>query len=104
MNFLRKNKPLKIVLLLLLSLRVGMFVFENYTAANAGIETVSIIDFDDSENEEKELEENNKIVESLLHKNLNCISTKYTRIKSWIEVDTSTYLEYTTPPPEYSLS
>ena len=87
-------------LLLILSIKVSVFVYDNYSSHNNSIENISVIDFEDSETEEKEIEEHKKIVEALPKNKISASVLNRNRHNFSLEIDTSTYLEFTTPPPE----
>ena len=83
-----------------MSLKVSVYVYDNYGVSDCFIETIAVVEYEDSESEEKEAEENNKIIEKILNKKINTFPYRFKHIKFWLEIDTSTYLEYSTPPPQ----
>ena len=84
----------------MLSLRVSVFVYENCTVTEFSIEKIVHLDIEDSEGEEKEIDEHKDIVtyfnrarissELLLLSSYDCFLEKYN----------SRSLEFKTPPPK----
>ena len=86
----------------MLSVKVSVFIYNNYASTEFSSEKISLADIEDSESEEKEIDEQKKIVEYLSNNNSPVIGSSdntyinaLNRYKSW-------QLEYTTPPPEFS--
>lgn len=103
MNILRKNILFKITLLLLLSIKVSLFVYNNYASTEFTSEEISLTDIEDSESEEKEIDEQKKIVEPIKNSNSSNIDGRKSNNNYLFDSYNTTYLEYTTPPPELSL-
>jgi hypothetical protein len=101
LDTLRKNTLFRIALLLILSLKVSVFVYDNYTSTEFSVEKVSLSDIEDSETEEKELDEQKKIVEYISTCKSSFISSIDNPYKTLLEKYNSRYLEYATPPPEH---
>ncbi len=73
---------------------------ENYSATDFSIEKTSLADIEDSESEEKEIDEQKKIFEYAFNSKSTAINTVKNHYKYSLEKYNSRYLEYTTPPPE----
>jgi len=101
LNTLRKNIAFKIALLLILSIKVSVYISDNYGALKYSVEKTSIIDFEDSESEKKEVDEQKKIVEYISNNKSEILSPNKTDSNCLLKMYTSTYLEFTTPPPEF---
>ncbi len=102
MNIIRKNTFFKIALLLTLSLKVSVFVYESYTSTEFSIEKISHSDIEDSESEEKEIDELKKIVEYFPNTRVSSAYGMKSSHKCLLNRYNSRHLEYTTPPPEFS--
>lgn len=102
MNTLRKNILFKITLLLMLSLKVSVFVYNNYASTEFSVEEISLTDIEDTENEEKEIDEQKKIVEYALNNNSTVVNSTTKLYTSALKSYINWHLEYTTPPPELS--
>ena len=85
---------------MILSLKVSVFVYDNYTSTEFSVEKISLSDIEDSETEEKEIDEQKKIVEYISTSKSSFISSINNRYKTLLEKYNSRYLEYSTPPPE----
>lgn len=85
---------------MILSLKVSVFVYDNYTSTEFSVEKISLTDIEDSETEEKELDEQKKIVEYISISKNPFTSNINKRYKTLLEKYNSRYLEYATPPPE----
>ncbi|MGB0880353.1 MAG: hypothetical protein ACPGTO_07280 [Polaribacter sp.] len=86
---------------MILSLKITSFVYENFSYLNHS-ETISyIIDFGESENEEKkELDENEKIHQFINASNLKLIEHINSNPFTGFSELRNLYFEYITPPPE----
>jgi len=97
----RKNIVLKIALLLILSIKASVYVSDNYGSLEVSLEKTSIGDFEDSESEKKEVDEQKKIVEYLINNKSEILSSNKANSNYLQKIYASTYLEYSTPPPEF---
>ena len=86
----------------MLSLKVSVFVYNNYASTEFSIEEISLTDIEDSENEEKEIDEQKKIVEYALNNNSTVVNSTTNLYTSALTSYITWHLEYTTPPPELS--
>jgi hypothetical protein len=88
---------------MILSLKVSTFVYDNIVSLELTSENISLVDFEDSESEEKEIDELKKIVQSIKNNNSSTIDSKKSNSNYLFDNYNTTYLEYSTPPPELSL-
>lgn len=89
------------MLLVILSLKMSSFVYENLSYLGHSDTIAYTIDFDENENEEKkEFDENEKIHQFTNASNLKLIEYRNNNpILSFLELR-NLYFEYITPPPE----
>lgn len=80
-----------------------MFVYDNINSLELTSENISLVDFEDSESEEKEVDEQKKIVQPIKNNNSSNIDSKKSNNNYLFDNYNTTYLEYNTPPPELSL-
>lgn len=88
---------------MILSLKVSMFVYDNINSLELTSENISLVDFEDSESEEKEVDEQKKIVQPIKNNNSSNVDSKKSNNNYLFDNYNTTYLEYSTPPPELSL-
>jgi hypothetical protein len=88
---------------MILSLKVCTFVYDNIISLELTSENISLVDFEDSESEEKEVDEQKKIVQPIKNNNSSNVDSKKSNNNYLFDNYNTTYLEYSTPPPELSL-
>ena len=84
----------------MLSLKVSVFVYENYTSTEHATEKIVHSDIEESEGEEKEIEEHQDIVTPFNKARISSELAFLPSYQSSLEQYNSRHLEYTTPPPK----
>jgi uncharacterized membrane protein YfhO len=88
---------------MVLSLKVTVFVYDNFNSLEFSSEKISMVDFEDTEGEEKESDEQKKIVQQIKNNNSSSLNSNKSNNNYMFDNYNITYLEYTTPPPEQQL-
>ena len=84
----------------MLSLKVSVFVYENYTCTEHAIHKIVHSDIEESEGEEKEIEEHKDIVAPYNKTRSSSALTLLPSYQSYLKHYNSRHLEFTTPPPQ----
>lgn len=95
-----KHNAFKYLLLIVLSLKISSFVYENLSSLNTSDELALVVDFDENE-EKKELDENEKIHQQILGSNFQQVNNNNENPSPNLSKLKGLYLEYTSPPPEF---
>lgn len=103
MNRAHKNSILKILILIVVTLKVSVFVYENFNSIEIDSENISLVDSEETKSEKKEIDEEIKIVQSLLNNKSSVGNITGTNIDAFANKYSSRYLEFSTPPPEFIL-
>jgi viroplasmin and RNaseH domain-containing protein len=103
LNRAHKNSILKILILIVVTLKVSVFVYENFNSIEIYSEEVSLVDSEDTKSEKKEIDEEIKIVQSLLNNNSSTRNGIDINADVFANKYSSRYLESSTPPPEVIL-
>lgn len=82
----------------MLSLKVSVYVYDNYTCTDCSIEKIVHSDIEESEGEEKEIEQHQDIVSPFNKARISSALAFLPSYQSLLEQYNSRHLEFTTPP------
>ena len=85
----------------MLSLRVSVFVYENYTVTEFSIEQIVHLDIEEPEGEEKEIDEHKDIVTYFNKTRISSVRAIQSSYDCFSEKYNSRHLEFNTPPPKH---
>ena len=88
-------------MLLMLSVKVSVLVYESYNSTNLFSDEISFVDIEETENEEQEIDEHQKIPSKLSNVKVKPYKATQTPMLNARDHYNSWHLEYTTPPPEH---